>query len=785
MADAKEMWEALRFGGNDESKKVQKYLLKQQFKGFLCLPQRVCINGTTVSLSNTQNVAFVSAKNTSSTNDVSIAYSISSLSVSKLQKEGSSSYTDEVIHSFSNQSSAPQLDYNDLEKINDDDMEEMDLKWQVAMISMRIKKFYKKTGRKLQFDTKDPVDFYKTKVECFNCHKIRHFARDCRAKGNQDSRRSDVGYNGNKTRDNGRRPAYQDDSKALVTINGEDIDWSEHVEEDAQNNAMMAYSSSNLEALKEKEDLKTKFENWQNSSKNLSKLLNTQMSANDKFGLGYGDYRYGSILSYENKVLQSVFMNNASDLEDIPVNDRFADGMHAVPPPMTGKYMPFGPDVEIDYSKFTYGLKQTSADESYSKPSKYVCCESDSSVETSTSIPEPVENASKVVCEPKLWTDAHIIEEYESDSDNDSVFNVQEDKEKPSFAFTDYVKHVKTSRENIKETGTTNHSPKIKKQDRNGHTKKGLGYDFTRKACFVCGSSSHLIRDYDFHKKRMAKQAELTKSKNKDDPHRALKDKGIVDSGCSRNMQGTKLTLLIIKNLRVAMLPLEGKHQGIFYSSYPEVRHLEAELNADINWNAVIEKVKRSESEIISLFEKHYNYNQAFLVEVDEEVKVPEKEVEVESHKREGESLEKEITKKQKMDEEAEELKSHLQIVSNDDDDVYTEATPLASKIPIVDYKIHLEINKPYFKIIKADGNQMLFLSFSTLLNNFDKEDLESLWKLVKERFEKTEPNNHTDDYLLKTLKTILNSLMLKPVYGEIKRVEISFDTFHSGANAE
>nr|GEX08251.1 xylulose kinase-1 [Tanacetum cinerariifolium] len=148
MADAKEMWEAItsRFGGTDESKKIQKYLLKQQFKGFLCQPQRVCIKGTTSSSSNIQNVAFASAENTSSTNDVSNAYSVSSPSVSKSQKEGSSSYTDEVIHSFfSNQSSAPQIDYDDLEQINDDDIEEMDLRWQMAMISMRIKKIHKRT----------------------------------------------------------------------------------------------------------------------------------------------------------------------------------------------------------------------------------------------------------------------------------------------------------------------------------------------------------------------------------------------------------------------------------------------------------------------------------------------------------------------------------------------------------------------------------------------------------------------------------------------------------------
>nr|GFA75715.1 hypothetical protein [Tanacetum cinerariifolium] len=131
-------------------------------------------------------------------------------------------------------------------------------------------------------------------------------------------------------------------------------------------------------------------------------------------------------------------------------------------------------------------------------------------------------------------------------------------------------------------------------------------------------------------------------------------------------------------------------------------RQLEAELNADINWNAIIEQVKRSErlndavmkyqtlkrkplseaqarknmivylknmagfkmnyfkgmtySKIRPFFEKHYNYNQAFLKEVNEEFILPEKEVEVEGHKRKGESLEKEITKKQKMDEEAEEL---------------------------------------------------------------------------------------------------------------------------------
>ncbi|GKA69046.1 hypothetical protein Tco_0775110 [Tanacetum coccineum] len=91
------------------------------------------------------------------------------------------------------------------------------------------------------------------------------------------------------------------------------------------------------EAKKEKEDLKAKVEKWHNSSKNLRLLQNSQMSANDKFRLGYGDHKYDDILSYENEVLQSVFMNKKIDLENQPLYDRFvtAEGMHAVPPPMT------------------------------------------------------------------------------------------------------------------------------------------------------------------------------------------------------------------------------------------------------------------------------------------------------------------------------------------------------------------------------------------------------------------------------------------------------------------
>ncbi|GJR62252.1 putative ribonuclease H-like domain-containing protein [Tanacetum coccineum] len=454
--------------------------------------------------------------------------------------------------------SYPQLDHEDLEQLDEYDLEEMDLKWQVAMISMRMKKFYKKTGRKLQFDAKEPVGFDKTKVECYNFHKTGHFARECRFKGTQDNRRRDAWNSRNK---DGSRTGKKGDSKALVTVDGEGVDWSNHSED--EDYALMSCNSSDsdtereqlsdasieikaysqglkkveaqlvahqqgqlwyeqkikfmkidlddktdvltyhkkllAEAQKEKEDLKAKVEKWHNSSKNLSKLLNTQMSANDKFGLGYGDHRYDGILSYENEVLQSVFMNKESEIENQPLYDRFvtAEGMHAVPPPMTGNYMPSGPDVEVDDSKFTYGPKQTQPSESESQSSEFDTCESNISAEPSELVSEPVVNESNVECQPKVWSDAPIIEEYESDSEDECVSK----QETPSFA----NQQVKTPRENVKSQFTHSQKPKV--------NKKVLGYGFTARACFVCGSFSHLIRDCDYHEKRMAKQVELNKQK--------------------------------------------------------------------------------------------------------------------------------------------------------------------------------------------------------------------------------------------------------------------------------
>ncbi|GKA31030.1 hypothetical protein Tco_0717335 [Tanacetum coccineum] len=81
---------------------------------------------------------------------------------------------------------------------------------------------------------------------------------------------------------------------------------------------------------------------------------------------------------------------------------------------------------------------------------------------------------------------------------------------------------------------------------------------------------------------------------------------------------------------------------------------------------------------------------------------------------------------------EAEELKQCLEIVPDDGDDVTIDATPLSIKIPIADYKIYQEGKKSFFKIIRAHGKTQMYLTFTKMLKNFDREDLEVLWRDIK-----------------------------------------------------
>nr|GFA80201.1 hypothetical protein [Tanacetum cinerariifolium] len=85
--------------------------------------------------------------------------------------------------------------------------------------------------------------------------------------------------------------------------------------------------------------------------------------------------------------------------------------MHAVLPHMTGNYMPLKYDFGINVSKFTYGPKQSTTSESDAKTSDLDSYDSSSSEETLKTVPKPVKSQPKVVNEPKVWSDAHIIKD--------------------------------------------------------------------------------------------------------------------------------------------------------------------------------------------------------------------------------------------------------------------------------------------------------------------------------------------------------------------------------------
>nr|GEY93228.1 hypothetical protein [Tanacetum cinerariifolium] len=82
----------------------------------------------------------------------------------------------------------PEWNTHDLEQIHEDDLEVMDLRWQLSLLCMREKRYFQRTGKKIFISANDIAGYDKSKVECFNCHKMGHFARECRAQRNQDGR---------------------------------------------------------------------------------------------------------------------------------------------------------------------------------------------------------------------------------------------------------------------------------------------------------------------------------------------------------------------------------------------------------------------------------------------------------------------------------------------------------------------------------------------------------------------------------------------------------------------
>nr|GEZ31585.1 hypothetical protein [Tanacetum cinerariifolium] len=145
--------------------------------------------------------------------------------------------------------------------------------------------------------------------------------------------------------------------------------------------------------------------------------------------------------------------------------------------------------------------------------------------------------------------------------------------------------------------------------------------------------------------------------------------------------------------------------------------------------------------QISPIFQARFDANMRFLLKSKEEMEKEQEEI----IKSINETSTLKAAMRRRLREQAKEdenLKKQLEVVVDEDDDVFIKATPIGTKVPVVNYEIVMINNKPRYKIIRADDTHQLYTSFITLLKNFDREDLENLWKTVKARFSTSKPTN-------------------------------------------
>ncbi|GJV80622.1 uncharacterized mitochondrial protein-like protein [Tanacetum coccineum] len=270
------------------------------------------VKGTSSSTTNSHNVAFLSSSNTNSaTRVVNTAQGVNTAST------------------------------QDLQQIHPDDLEEMDMRWNIAMLTMRARRFLKNTGRKLDMANKERIWFDKSKVECFNCHKRGHFARECRVPRNQDIR--------NKEPTRRTMPVEETTSNALVSqCDGFGYDWSDQAEEGPTNFALMAYFSTSSTSSTNSEVSNSRLLVFKQNESVVGKPTietNEPKTAKKEGGAPIIEDWVSESDEEDVPKVKTVEMFNKPSFAKINFVQIMAKcktrlGYNAVPPPYTGNFMP-------------------------------------------------------------------------------------------------------------------------------------------------------------------------------------------------------------------------------------------------------------------------------------------------------------------------------------------------------------------------------------------------------------------------------------------------------------
>ncbi|GJX85429.1 putative ribonuclease H-like domain-containing protein [Tanacetum coccineum] len=517
--DAKSLLQAIekRFGGNAATKKTQRNLLKQQYENFTASSSEVLdqtfdrlqklisqleIHGESISQEDVNQKFLRSQRNNKSKhntietslcvlkqttiiqiekiNTQHIGFTTTSTQATAVNSTIIDKLSDAVICDFfASQPNSPHLDNEDLQQINPDELEEMDLRWQMAMLTMRERRFLMNTRRKLTVNDTKTIGFDKSKVECYNCHKRGHFARECRAPRNQE----------NKYRENTRSvPVETTTSNALISCDGlGDYDWSDQAEEGPTNFALMAYSStsSNSEISTDSNCSSSCLENFKILKEQNEQLLKDLRASKItvityKTEVAITELRRKLELAQKQKdeiqLTVENFENSSKNLNkllDCQIVDKFKTGLgyNIVPPPYTGNFLP--PKHDLSFS----GIEEFVNESIVSEPTVKKPVVETSEAKASADKPKVV----------RKNNGALIIEDWVSDSEEEDVPQAKKEKKtvKSSFAKIKFVK----SKEQVKSPRKTN-------------VKQGSNFEMFNKACYVCRSFDHLQYNYDNHQRK-------------------------------------------------------------------------------------------------------------------------------------------------------------------------------------------------------------------------------------------------------------------------------------------